>query len=121
MAPTYQDGDRVLVRRRTPGSIRADDIAVLRAPVPRTGWHGLPPLDGRIAGHTWNIKRIVAVPGDDVPPVALAATHPDRTVPARSLVVIGDHPASADSKQFGFVPDHQLLGVVVRHLRPSSR
>ncbi|WP_219825575.1 signal peptidase I [Nonomuraea typhae] len=98
MTPTLADGDRVLVRRRRPGQVSRGDVVVLEPP--------------REPGR-WNVKRVVALPGDPVPD-GLRETG---TVPDGALVVLGDNPGgSADSRQRGFFPADQLLGVALRRL-----
>jgi len=39
-------------------------------------------------------------------------------VPAGQLVLLGDNPVeSADSRQYGYVLENEVIGVVLRHLR----
>jgi signal peptidase I len=118
MSPTYEPGDRVLVRRLAAGRLRRDDVVVVERPDDEAGWRDLPPFDGRIDGRTWNIKRVVALPGDPVPVVVLDAVAglPVR-VPPDSLVLLGDHRVSADSRYWGFYPADRLLGTVVGRSR----
>jgi signal peptidase I len=52
MAPTYRNGERLVVRR---GGYATGEVVMLRAPV-RPG-----------LGVDWMIKRVVAAPGDEVP------------------------------------------------------
>lgn len=115
MLPALRDRDRVLVLRRRLGRLRAGDIVVMERPRPGSGWDGLPPLDGRLPGREWYVKRAVALPGDAVPETARAAAGAP-VVPPGALIVIGDNPHSNDSKQWGFFPADRLLGVVVRSL-----
>ena len=113
MFPTYQQGDRVLLRRVSPAAIRPGQVVVFQSPLGRqwgTGrLHG--PRDSR-----WLVKRVAAVPGDPVPPdvadAVLAA--PGARVPVGQLVAIGDGLSSVDSRRFGYVPADRVLGVVVR-------
>lgn len=113
MAPTLQDGERVVVRRRPLARIRRGDVVVLRPPATseRDGGYG---TDRHGAG--WNVKRVTALPGEPVP-AGTAGAGPRNTVPAGSLVVRGDNPdGSIDSRHRGFFPGDQLLGTVVRRL-----
>ncbi|MEQ4720982.1 signal peptidase I [Nonomuraea sp. B19D2] len=115
MAPTLNDGDRVLVRRRQIDQVSRGDVVVLEPPLDPAGQFmpGPPGADGR----HWNIKRAVALPGDPVPPGIDADG--DR-VPAGALVVYGDNPDSVDSRQRGFFEADRLLGVALRRLGGSA-
>lgn len=95
MEPTLSHGDRVLVRRAPLGSVLRGQLVVLRLP--------------DATDPTLAVKRAVALPGDPMPdPLARAGP-----VPAGHLVVLGDNRAvSQDSRAFGPVPAHLLLGVV---------
>lgn len=116
MAPTYEPGSRVLVRRRRPDRLRRGDVVVVERPAPGRGWSDLPPLDNRLTGREWIIKRLAALPGDGVPQSVRSAVGTGH-VPPRSLVLLGDNPVSADSRLWGFFPSDRLLGVVVLRLR----
>ncbi|MFI6316903.1 signal peptidase I [Nonomuraea sp. NPDC050556] len=101
MAPTYQPGDRVLVRRAHLPDLRVGDIVVLRHPDSRRG--------------TWLIKRVAALPGDAVPTALRSRLGGETTVPAGEVVVLGDAgKRSYDSKHFGSVPAERVLGVAIR-------
>ncbi|MFI6786655.1 signal peptidase I [Nonomuraea sp. NPDC050383] len=118
MAPTLDDGDRVLVRRRTIDQVSRGDVVVLEPPPDPAGrvLPGPPGADGR----RWNIKRAVALPGDPVPPGVPGGDAEER-VPAGALVVLGDNgPQSVDSRQRGFFHAGSLLGVALRRLGGSS-
>ncbi|MBG0816724.1 S26 family signal peptidase [Planomonospora sp. ID82291] len=110
MEPALRDGDRVLVRRVPLPRVRAGQVMVARRP---------PPVGSGDAPGGWLIKRVVAVPGEPVPPevrpaVGEAGDH-DVRVPAGCLVVLGDNRArSADSRHWGYVTGEHLLGVVHR-------
>ncbi|HZM76446.1 MAG TPA: signal peptidase I [Candidatus Limnocylindrales bacterium] len=97
MYPTLRDHDRVLVRRtRRP---RRGDIVLAAMPT-RTGWI---------------VKRVAALPGDPAP--AELGELAGRRVPAGMLVLLGDNPlASADSRDFGYVPAERLFGTLLRKL-----
>jgi signal peptidase I len=87
MAPTYQPGERLLLRRTR--TVKRGDCVVFQD------------LDGPVSG--WVVKRAAAVPGDDLP--------------AGQLTVLGDNPAhSYDSRHFGAISMDRVLGVVVRPL-----
>jgi len=106
MRPTYDDGDRVLVRRVPHRRLRTGDVVVIAQPGE----------EGR-----WLIKRLIARPGDPVPRdrIPALATAAGETVPTGSVVVLGDGgPHSLDSKQLGYLPLSSVLGVAVRTLRP---
>jgi signal peptidase I len=118
MLPTYADRDRVLVRRRKAGRpVQAGDVVVADLTprlVPGAGGSSGAPLNAiRFADRV--VKRVAAVPGDPVP-AGIAV--PDVRVPAGQLVLLGDNPAeSADSRQYGYVPENEVIGMVLRHLR----
>jgi signal peptidase I len=113
MRPTLAPGDRLLVRRTPLARVQTGDIVVLARP----------DQDERGGDH-WLIKRAVATPGDPVP-ASVAATlsvGPESPVRAGSLIVIGDNrDASYDSRTFGYVSAHELLGVVLRPIRTGRR
>ncbi|WP_163507143.1 signal peptidase I [Fodinicola acaciae] len=106
MTPTLRHGDRVLVRRRGPERVRHGDIVVLEPPVTLTS-----PDDKT----RWNVKRVVAMPGDPVTPGDVPAGGPD-VVPPGKLVVRGDGQVSSDSRTWGFYAADALLGVVIRQV-----
>lgn len=113
MSPTLRDGDRVLVLRRSLDLVRRGDVVVLE-----------PPLDGPYRpgpagsdGHTWNLKRVTALPGDPIPP---GVPGQGETVPAGMLAVLGDNPDGIDSRQRGLFSGDRLLGVLVRRLNVNS-
>jgi signal peptidase I len=101
MAPAYHPGDRVLVWRTR--RLRQGQVAVSRVR------HG-PVLV---------VKRVAALPGDDVPESVRAAVTV-RTVPAGKLVLIGDGHHSADSRLWGFSAIEDVLGVVVGRLHSAT-
>jgi signal peptidase I len=118
MQPTLRPGDRVLVRRRGPDPLRIGAIVVFREPDRGIGL-GLP-------GERWVIKRIAALPGCAVPDAVRPAVEGAEAVPPDMLVVLGDGVLSGDSRQWGFIPADQALGVVIRKLggpagRPGDR
>ncbi|MEV4258987.1 S26 family signal peptidase [Spirillospora sp. NPDC049652] len=124
MAPTFRDGDRVLVRRRALADVRRGDVVVLEPPdtpdyrsAPPSGTASAAVADGT-GGPVWNVKRVAALPGDPVPS---GVPGEGGTVPSGRLVVLGDNPDSVDSRQRGPYPGDRLLGVVLRRLsRPGN-
>ena len=122
--PTLQDGDRVLVRRRPLRRVRRGDVVVLEPPLDGPYLPGPAGPDGRI----WNVKRVAALPGDELPsgiPGASGLAGERETVPPGALAVLGDNPDSIDSRHRGLFSGDRLLGVVVRRLsvtpHPSQR
>ena len=110
MEPTLRHGDRVLVRRCPLSAVRPGRMVVVAAGKP-------------VGRHTSDyplgiIKRLVAVPGDPVPRrlVPVLASVPEQAVPDGCMVVLGDNPVGADSRQLGYLYAANLLGVVVRRL-----
>jgi signal peptidase I len=107
MEPTYQDGDRVLVRRG-------------RAPSPGQVIVMLHPRGSAPAARTrWIIKRVAAVPGDLVPrdTVDALAEVPEDRVPPGNLVLLGDNPrTSIDSRQAGYFPAEWMVGAALRRV-----
>ncbi len=103
MRPTFEPGDRVLVRRCALDRIRTGDV-VLIAPPDRAG--APDPADRRF------VKRAVALPGDPVP---AGVPVPDAVVPAGCFVALGDNAgASHDSRVVGYFPAASLCGVAPR-------
>jgi signal peptidase I len=119
MEPTYDDGERVLVRRAPARALRWGQVVVFEEPDVAGRWSRLARGE---AGRGWMIKRVVALPGDPVPRarVPRLADRPEATVPPGHLVVVGDNPrGSFDSRAFGYVPADRVLGVVIRRLGRS--
>ncbi|WP_405139733.1 signal peptidase I [Sphaerisporangium sp. NBC_01403] len=116
MEPTFRTGDRVLVRRARLHRIQAGDVVVMRPPDRSAA--AVPA--GTVIPHL--IKRAVALPGDPVPRDRVPALRgvAESAVPPGRLVLLGDNPAGADSRQFGYFPEHRLLGVVVRRLMATG-
>jgi signal peptidase I len=105
MCPAYEDADRVLVRRARgtrPGTPRRGEVIVLRPPVADLA--RISPL---------LVKRVAAVPGDEVPPDFRRAV-PLPVVPPGRLLVRGDNDRSADSRSFGLVGAELIVGTVIR-------
>ena len=116
MRPSLDHGDRLLVHRRHQRP-RRGDVVVFQSPPDGAGWAAAPPLASLGRGD-WNVKRVVAVPGDPVPWDAFAACRsaPGARVPAGSLVVFGDGTDSYDSRAWGLLPLDRVLGVARRRL-----
>lgn len=108
MEPTFRAGDRVLARRARLGAVRVGDVVII-------GVRESP-------GSTWLIKRAAAIPGDPVPRERFAALAQvgGSAVPEGKLVVVGDSPRSADSRQHGYYDGDLLAGVVVRKMGGPS-
>ncbi|WP_412543586.1 S26 family signal peptidase [Longispora sp. K20-0274] len=106
MLPTYEPGDRLLVRRVGLGRVRRGDVVVFSSaasPDPDDPTNGL------------LVKRAAAVPGDPVP-AGIPVDGP--VVPAGSLLVLGDNAArSHDSRTLGYIAADALIGVVLRPIR----
>jgi signal peptidase I len=123
MEPALYPGERVLVRRCPLSAVRPGDLVVfedvpdLRLLTARERADGVGLLPEKLRIRL--VKRAAAVPGDRVPLDVVPALGgaADEVVPAGSLVVLGDNPAaSTDSRDFGYVAAHRLLGVVLRKL-----
>ncbi|MFI5520062.1 S26 family signal peptidase [Streptomyces platensis] len=129
MLPTYRDGDRLLAVRAPRGLIHRGAVVAIRL---RTG-PGPHDVEDTIEGRpvaTCMIKRVVALPGDDVshhlratdPAHAICGPMP-HVVPHGHVFVLGDHrEVSRDSRHKGPVPFDQITGVVLcRIRRPGSQ
>jgi signal peptidase I len=99
MMPAIRPGDRVLVRRRRCPPVQAGDILLFRDP------------DGRQA-----IKRVAALAGDVTPSLVRPAVGDTKIVPPGMLVFLGDNARSGDSRDWGFIPADQVIGLVIRKL-----
>ena len=116
MLPTLRAQDRVLVLRLMRNRRRVGAIVVLRSPLdprPQTRWPFAPPLSRT----PWMIKRIGALPGDAVPAPMRTSTGRAQTVPPGKLLVTADNPTGNDSRQWGFIDGHLVLGHVISTLR----
>jgi signal peptidase I len=118
MAPTLDDGDRVLVARRWARGVRRGDVVAARMVWTPPG----PPAPGPFGVvPSWVVKRAVALGGDRLPPlepspIGVRVPFGD-TVPPGAVFLVGDNPgASGDSRAWGPVPAGEVVGVVVRHL-----
>lgn len=109
MSPALEPGDRVLMRRGVRG-LRAGVLVVVARPDEITGWTAGAVLDTDLSVADRFVKRVAAVAGEWYP----AAMRRGGVVPHGHVVVLGDHPHSVDSKQYGPCPLDQVLGVEVR-------
>jgi signal peptidase I len=94
MVPAYHPGDRVLAwrtRRLRPG----------QAAVARVSY-----VPGLV------VKRVAALPGDDVPESVRGAVR-QTIVPRGKVVLIGDNALSGDSRLRGFWATDDVVGVVL--------
>lgn len=119
MRPTYEPGDRVLVRRGGRASARGD-VVVVRKPDVRHGWPATAPAQGAGVplGKRWLIKRVAATGGEPWPD-GIDPTPWDGgegRVPAGHVVLLSDNPHGVDSRRWGPCPDHQVLGRVTRSM-----
>jgi signal peptidase I len=120
MQPTFQSGDRVLVRRTPLSGIHPGAIVVLDQPITGLVSEGFVQnraTDGRGLDRNWMIKRAVALPGTPVPEELAAALDetPGALVPPGRLAILGDNPNhSYDSRVCGYITEAQVLGVAVR-------
>ncbi|MBC6459731.1 S26 family signal peptidase [Actinomadura sp. HBU206391] len=129
MEPALRAGDRVLARRTGVGAVKAGQVIVLRS----TGGHMQPIArgprleDGTVstAGEGFLIKRLVARPGDTAPSEfgPPGAVRRGDIVPPEAILAVGDNPGhSFDSRQAGYLPAVNMVGVAVRTLRrPKKR
>ncbi|RAG83704.1 hypothetical protein DN069_20845 [Streptacidiphilus pinicola] len=117
MSPSFVHGERVLIRRGDPTRLCTGEVVVLEHPDSATQGEatGAGPQPG---GRNWFIKRVAAVAGEPVPAsvVRLNSMPGGSIVAPGEVVVLGEHPHSEDSKQWGSVPLDLVLGAVVRKL-----
>jgi signal peptidase I len=110
MAPTYRAGERLLVRHTR--RFRVGDVVLAHHQEGGRRDAGKEPL-----ATAWLVKRLAALPGHPVPPSVVRAVGGDHgPVPAGAAVLLGEDPASADSRSWGFVPLDDIVGVVVTRL-----
>lgn len=97
MAPTYRDGERLLVVRRS--RYAAGDVVMFRTPI------------SHLVDVEWLVKRATAVAGDSIPG-DLQARIGLPIVPAGRLLVRSDAADGLDSRQLGLIDACDVLGVV---------
>lgn len=117
MSPMLQPGDRLLVLTRQCMQIRREAL-VLVDPPPLPRWGDLAPT-GSFPRQKWMVKRVAAIPGDPRPatfPTSVAAFADTQRVPPAHYYVLGMHPQSLDSRTWGYVSAHQIVGRVITRL-----
>ncbi|GGS53363.1 S26 family signal peptidase [Planobispora rosea] len=106
MEPAYSHGDRVLLRRVAPDTLRTGQVVVVHRHRP----------PGAQAPRWAVIKRIAALPGEPTP----LRQDGEAVVPPGKLVLLGDNSGhSTDSRDFGYLDLADVVGVVIRKMRPS--
>jgi signal peptidase I len=120
MLPSFQPGDRLLVRRGAVARrLRTGTVAVLVEPFP-SARHGAAIGNSFRAATARSaqliIKRVAALPGAAVPESVRAAADGAAVVPTGMIVVLADNPAGADSRYWGLVPVSYVIGCVVSRL-----
>lgn len=95
MLPAYADGQRLLLRR---GGYTAGDVVMFRSPLHSPD------------GMEWLVKRVAAMPGDQVP-ADMAGRAAVAVVPPRRLLVRSDA-GGLDSRQLGLIDHHDVIGKV---------
>ena len=109
MSPAYDDADRVLMRRiRSAGVPARGEVVVLRAPGDTAK---ISPL---------LVKRVAAVPGDEVP-AEFRRVVAVPVVPPGTLLVRGDNNRSADSRSFGLVNSRLVVGTAITAKKKGHR
>jgi signal peptidase I len=121
MTPTYQTGDRVLVRRCRSGALRRYQVVLVERLRSGQDSPTRAVTARRLGDRRWSIKRIAALPGDPMPVAVRPVTGGAASVPKAHLVILGDGTDSHDSRQTGFVPDRRVLGIVIARLPRSGR
>ncbi|MET3987795.1 S26 family signal peptidase [Streptomyces sp. PvR034] len=112
MSPDFEHGDRVLIVRRGAfvrlrrGRVVVIDRAAVDAPAHVDPGEGL------------FLKHVVAAPGDRIPAPfdTLPTFLGEEKVPHGCYLVLGRHPASVDSKQWGYVRADAVSGVVITRI-----
>ena len=118
MSPVYVDGDRVLVSRRIAAPVARNQVVVLEPPHPSSGWSDPPTIWPTFASqlvHQAGSRGGWRSCSRDRPGSPRPVRRRDRRS-GRSLVVLGEHPRSEDSKQWGCLQADRVLGVVLRKL-----
>jgi len=108
MAPTFEPGDRVLLRR---GRARTGDVVVV-GPANLV----IKPANLVMKPGSLVIKRLAAVAGEPVPRIPALAAGAEATVPPGKMVLLGDGAESSDSRQLGYFDADRIVGRAVRRL-----
>jgi signal peptidase I len=123
MLPSFQPGDRLLVRRGAVARrLRTGTVAVLLEPFPSAGRSAAAGSRSRAATARpaqLIIKRVAALPGAAVPESVREAAGGTAVVPGGMIVTLADNPAGTDSRYWGLVPVSDVIGCVA--FRLSSR
>jgi signal peptidase I len=138
MAPTLDEGDRVLVRGISGDEVHRGDVVIVRPPI--IEGPGAVDVPGG-QGPTEVIKRVIAVGGDEIaatptgevlvngepfdePYLAsdtVTTALPEQEVPAGHVFVMGDNRTnSSDSRMFGPVPNEEVVGLAVSTWPPPG-
>ncbi|MFI6226724.1 S26 family signal peptidase [Micromonospora echinospora] len=127
MVPTYQEGDRLLARRRRSRALPVGSVVVLAGQHGHGPGHHVPVTVGSrvmtLRTSRYLVKRLAAGPGDAVPPECATAFGDDApaVVPPGKVVVLGDNTAnSLDSRALGFLDEQQIIGTVIRRMTAGS-
>ena len=108
MAPTFRDGQRLLVRRARPGTTCArGDVVVFALTGEQIHYLGS-------ADIPYRVKRVAAVAGDRCPFWLRAAlgAGPDATIPPGHIAVSGDNSWSQDSRHLGTIESSAILAIL---------
>jgi signal peptidase I len=108
MAPTFANGDRVLVARTSPRRLRVGDVVVAWLP-------GMPSATSE-RDRPWLVKRVAALPGDPVPPAVCATIGDERVPPGQTVLLSDNAEGSLDSRDLGYVSADLVIGRVIRRL-----
>lgn len=117
MLPTLEPGEPILVVRRAGRRVRRGQIVVFRRPAvdaerPVAAPPGPASATSAAAVTTLCVKRVAATAGDPVPPGLRSAVGGDSVVPPGRILVLGDNPGfSRDSRAWGYISAHDVLGV----------
>ena len=105
MAPTFRDGQRLVVRRSRAGAaLRCGDVIVFALTADQIA-------SEKTEAIPYRVKRVAAVAGDPVPDW-LRPLATDARVPPGHVVVSGDNPRSQDSRHLGYIDARSIVAVV---------
>jgi signal peptidase I len=103
MAPTLQEGDRLLAHRASGIVPAGADIVIFRV---RRRYEAAAQIDP-----SWRVKRVAAVAGDPTPHWLRDVIGRER-IPGDHFAVQGDGPEAEDSRQLGCIHVADLVGIV---------